>query len=268
MSSFTSVMVGKGQYTSFWDGTQARVTNLKSIFPTLYSLAIDKDSNVAAFSSKPRIEENFRLPLSEQGLLIEISELMVQLKDISLSNSPDKQIWKWFTKNSFTDSSCYKFLKYGGIISQFRKIIQKLPIPEKCKIFNWLCFNNRLLTSEVLAKKGFTGPSRRTLCYLQEETYDHIFLNYSFYRIPWKSFFYIAAIHLSNLRPLTNSGRARGMCTGQQNTIRRQMFSLQSFTGYYGRREIIICFNQKLSPAGRYQGRYCFQQETGRKLEI
>lgn len=157
-------------------------SNLKSFFPTLYLLAIDKESNVTAFLSKIIIEENFRQPLPRQGLS-EISELKTLLHNISLTNSQDRQIWKWLPKNCFTVLSCYKFLKHGGITSQFGKAILGLPIPEK-----WLGFNNKLLTAEVSAKKGFIGPSQcTTLCYLEEETTDHLFLNCCFSKIVWHS---------------------------------------------------------------------------------
>lgn len=45
----------------------------------------------------------------------------------------------------------------GGITSHFGSIIWKLPIPEKHKLFNWLCFHNKLLTPKILAKKGLVG---------------------------------------------------------------------------------------------------------------
>lgn len=62
-SSFTSILIGNGKYTLFWEDIWAANANIKSIFPTLYWLAIDRYCSVAIFMNKLSIDDNFRQPL-------------------------------------------------------------------------------------------------------------------------------------------------------------------------------------------------------------
>lgn len=109
------------------------------------------------------------------------------LENISLTKKSDKWFWKWFPNHSYTVKACYNFLMHGSIVSHVANIIWKLPIPEKCKVFNWICINNKMLTADILAKKGMTGPSRCSLCYSNEETADHLFTNCQFSKAVWNS---------------------------------------------------------------------------------
>lgn len=66
ISTFTAVRAGNGKQTSFWQNTWEADRNLKSIFPTLYCLTMNKSGNyVEAFMNKPNIKENFRWPLPQ-----------------------------------------------------------------------------------------------------------------------------------------------------------------------------------------------------------
>lgn len=73
------------------------------------------------------------------------------------------------------------------MVSHFGKIIWKLSIPEKCKIFNWLCYNNKLLTYEVLVKKGFSGPSICLLCYNDCKISDNLMIQCKYSKEVWNT---------------------------------------------------------------------------------
>ena len=64
-------------------------------------------------------------------------------------------------------------------------MIWKLPLPEECKIFNWFCYNNRVLTWDVLNKKGMKSPSKCSLCGSHSETSDHLFVSCLFTKKIW-----------------------------------------------------------------------------------
>lgn len=112
-------------------------------------------------------------------------KLKAYLEKISLPEEPNKRLWKWLPNQSFKVSACYKFLMYGGITPQLGKVLWKLPIPEKCKVFNWICYHNKMLTTEVLTKKGMAGLSRCSPCYNEEDKADHIFLSCKFSSAVW-----------------------------------------------------------------------------------
>lgn len=152
---------------------------------SLFWLAMGRACSVATFMSKSSIDLNFRQPLSQQALT-KISELKYLTQDYTMSDTLDRRYRKWLPKHSFIVSSCYRFLKYGSIILHLKKIIWKFLIPKKCKIFNWLCNNNRLSIIEVLAKKGLSGPSRCALCYIHEKIFNHLFLECRFSKSLWE----------------------------------------------------------------------------------
>lgn len=57
------------------------------------------------------------------------------------------------------------------------------------KLSKRLGFNKSwLLTTEVLTKKGLEGPSRCTLSYTNDKSFDHLFLNCNFSRLTWNFF--------------------------------------------------------------------------------
>lgn len=71
MSAFTSVSIGNGESTSFWEDKwmdRQDSIDLKMVFPTLYWLANDSGCSVASFINKSSILDNFRQPLLDQVL--------------------------------------------------------------------------------------------------------------------------------------------------------------------------------------------------------
>lgn len=132
IAAFTFVTVGNQKKAFFWEDMCAIESNLKTIFPTLYWVALGMTFSIEKFISKYNIEENFRLPLPRQAI-VEMSKLKLQLMNIILSEESDIRIWKWLPRNTFTVSSYYKFLKHGVSTSHFGKIIWKLLILEKYK---------------------------------------------------------------------------------------------------------------------------------------
>ena len=112
--------------------------------------------------------------------------LTSMLRNFDRSTHEDKRVWKWFPNNTYSVSAHYKFLVHGGKVSILVKIIWKLSIPEKCKLFNWLYLNRTLLTTEILEKKGMHGPSRCQFFYNENESLNHTFLHCSYSIKVWK----------------------------------------------------------------------------------
>lgn len=77
---------------------------------------------------------------------------------------------------------------HGDIIFHFGNIIWKLPLSKKCKPFDWSCFYDKQLATDVLTKKRLASPSRCTLYYNHEDNVEHLFFNHNFFNIVWNSF--------------------------------------------------------------------------------
>lgn len=99
---------------------------------------------------------------------------------------------------------------HGHIASHFSNTIQKLLLPEKCKLFNWFYFYNKQLTANILAKKGLASPSRCTPCYNHEESIEYLFFNCNSSDAVWNSFrggYNVKAL-LENLNNLWSNWRS------------------------------------------------------------
>lgn len=142
--------------------------------------------SIAEHLSSDQWEHQFRHPLSHRAAN-ELSTLRLFIDNLTLQPEKDHRSWKWHPPQIYTAKRGYFFLINGGIISFFNKIIWKCPIPEKVKIFNWLCYHNKVLTADTLAKKGVQGPSQCPLCSTQEETIDHLMFGCVFSRKIWSA---------------------------------------------------------------------------------
>ncbi len=85
--------------------------------------------------------------------------------------------WRWCTNGAFSVKSTYKVLNDGGLRDACALKIWNLRVPAKVQIFVWLALKKRLLTTDNLAKRGWSGSELCVLCGSENETVDHILLN-------------------------------------------------------------------------------------------
>jgi hypothetical protein len=100
------------------------------------------------------------------------------LQERQVENREGEDIIRWgFQGNGeFNVKTTYQIMQDSGphpIRTIWSKIWSKSLWP-KISTFLWLVANKRILTWDRLLKKGFTGPSRCSLCYDSEETQDHL----------------------------------------------------------------------------------------------
>lgn len=62
----------------------------------------------------------------------------------------------------------------------------KIKIPLRIKIFMWLAARNKVLTAEILQKRGWNGPSICVLCNSNTETLDHILFQCNYAKSLWR----------------------------------------------------------------------------------
>lgn len=109
---------------------------------------------------------NFRTPLP-LAALVELQALESAIWEIQIDDCEDIRKCVHAFEQTFSAFRCCYFLIHGGVISYFGNIIWKLPILEKCKLFNRFCCKDQILTWDILAKNGIHGPSR---CFVETET--------------------------------------------------------------------------------------------------
>jgi hypothetical protein len=62
----------------------------------------------------------------------------------------------------------------------------KWNVPLKIKLFTWLLAENKILSWEILQRRGFSGPGICLLCKLNVETTQHLFLDCDFAVEVWR----------------------------------------------------------------------------------
>ncbi len=69
------------------------------------------------------------------------------------------------------------------MLTNYKRFVQlwKLKLPLKVKIVVWLVLRRRVLTADLLLKKGWSGAGRCVLCLGPIETADHFFVGCVFF---------------------------------------------------------------------------------------
>jgi hypothetical protein len=106
--------------------------------------------------------------LSVQNL-IEFTMLWSHTSQFDLcTDAPDSIVWKLTTNGAYSCSSAYKAQFAGTIHSCMDSIVWKAWAPPKCKLFAWLIIQNRVWTTDRLAKWGW--PNGRVCPYADAMT--------------------------------------------------------------------------------------------------
>jgi hypothetical protein len=126
------------------------------------------------------------LQIMEEIDLLPWQECM-QNRKIPSKEGPDVLRWGHSTSDIFSVKEAYHL--QGNPPSQIPETIwstvwQPFLWP-KVSFFLWLTAQNRILTWDNLRKRGFTGPSRCTLCQQNEETMEHLLNNCHYSQQIW-----------------------------------------------------------------------------------
>ncbi len=159
---------------------------MSSYFPTLFAATPSKHLSVhdwlRHFATSPNLGFNsISCSAGQQELII----LRALISSTSLDNESDSITWRWNSSGTFSAKSAYNFLTFDGIDNRKCAFLWNLRIPLKIKIFQWLAFRYKLLTADLLAKRGWIGPSICSLCRTGEENLDHLFFLCPFAKSVW-----------------------------------------------------------------------------------
>ncbi|KAF5175554.1 Reverse transcriptase zinc-binding domain [Thalictrum thalictroides] len=107
------------------------------------------------------------------------------LRNYELSEDEDIWVWKHEKNGSFSVKSCYGMLieeesTDDMAISEFPfKFTWEPRIPTNVKFFMWSAHWGRVLTVDMLQRRGVQTPNRYCLCKMEEETLNHLLLTCS-----------------------------------------------------------------------------------------
>ena len=168
-----SFNIKDGSKTRFWDDIWGGQVSFKDKYPSLYKIVRHPHATVASVLATRPLNLSFRRALVDNKL-IEWQNLVAQIAQFQLVGGSDTFRWNLTKLGSFTVRSLY--LHYLDRQPSFRhKMIWKLKIPLKIKIFFWILQRGILLTKDNLAKKNWTGSQKYCGCN-SNETIEHLFL--------------------------------------------------------------------------------------------
>lgn len=183
----SQLIVGNGDRIHFWTDTWVGNLSVKSAFPRLFSLSLEKDITLKVVAERwsAQIDRTFRF---RRALLGWESDELLRLGDFfntagfGLSERVDRLQWMASSSGQFSVSSLYYMLDTSESCS-VTKIIWNNLSPPKVQFFGWLAWKGRRKTSYFLRRIGVLGPGASVLCQfcqLEDEVVSHLLLWCSF----------------------------------------------------------------------------------------
>lgn len=136
----TFYQIGDGRTAHFWEDKWISGEGICDITPCIVQLipphirqrqtvreGLDNRQRVRAISGG-----------MSQTAVIEYMELWNILQPFSLTDQPDKLIWRWSPDGAYTAKSTYTMMHSGAVIFRGHRLIWKAWAPLRVKIFLWL----------------------------------------------------------------------------------------------------------------------------------
>lgn len=102
------------------------------------------------------------------------------IASFSLQNSTDRDVrhWKLSPNGVFSVKSFYHFLNDGGLRCRWTPSILKGCYPKKINLFNWLAWDDKILTLQNLANRrsNFLQDITCVMCHAEVESSDHLLI--------------------------------------------------------------------------------------------
>ena len=192
-----------GSNTRFWDDIWVGTLPFKDRYPSLYNIVRDPHATVEKAMATQPLNISFRRALMDNKL-VEWQDLVAQIAHVNLVDGTDTFRWNLTKSGLYSVRSLYLHLINTQPPFQ-HKMIWKLKIPLKIKIFLWFLERGILLTKDNLAKKNWTGSQKCCGCN-SNETIQHLFLDCPYARLVWRIiFFAIGLTPPRSIRHMFNS---------------------------------------------------------------
>ncbi|XP_068639159.1 uncharacterized protein [Aristolochia californica] len=191
-SSACRFFVGNGRSLKFWDDWWTRQEPLRNSFSSLFLISTQREITVADAFEGGVLSLHPRRGLSDVEAM-EASRLLDSLNHVRMRPSnADKLIW-WPDKSSkFSVASAYRHINGWDSMHSELDIyfVWRLCCPPKVKFFMWSACQNKILTADVLRRRGH--PSMDLLCPLcniEDESASHTLLLCPYSWKVWSSIF-------------------------------------------------------------------------------
>ena len=175
-------ILGDGKSTRFWEDCWLGQKPLCQNFPRLYNLTFNHNITVHDVFTKGFGCVKFRRFLREETLQMWV-KVMEDCSHVQLSTEPDKVSWLLTKSGTFSVKSLYHYLCASRVRFPY-KVLWKLKLPLRVKVFCWLVIKKRILTRDNLKKKGWKGCDLCEFC-SSRESQEHLFFSCPLAKYCW-----------------------------------------------------------------------------------
>ncbi|XP_073367762.1 uncharacterized protein [Aegilops tauschii subsp. strangulata] len=173
----TTITVGNGARTPFWDSPWLLGRKPKDIAPLIFEASSRKNWKVReALRNNAwilRIKPPSAVVSAEH--IRQLFSLWMLLDEVLLDELTDDDIsWKHMASGQYTSASAYKAQFLGVVLSPMDQMVWKAWAPLKVKFFAWLALQDRIWTADRLAKRGWPNCGPCPLCKGVQECGPHI----------------------------------------------------------------------------------------------
>uniref|UniRef100_A0A8R7V8T8 Reverse transcriptase zinc-binding domain-containing protein n=1 Tax=Triticum urartu TaxID=4572 RepID=A0A8R7V8T8_TRIUA len=193
----TEVTVGDGQRANFWHDRWLLGQCPKIIAPALFKISARKNRTIHEALQAETWLSDLSRGLTDQ-MLPELLRLAALLDTVQLHDGQDDSIaWHFTESHEYTARSAYLLQFEGSVPMENYNLIWRAWAPEKCRFFIWTAALGRILTADVLLRRGWENNYFCTLCERNLETTAHLFWD-----CPWSKQVWGKIARLTNMSAL------------------------------------------------------------------
>jgi hypothetical protein len=155
----------------------------QEVAPSLMRYAWRKNASVAnALRDGNRMKGLTRISMMEE--VTQFVSLWTMIRQVRLSDQPDKIVWRFTEHGNYTVRSAYSAQFLGSFADGDWTNLWKGEVENKCKLFAWL-LQNKLWTTDQIVKHGGDTNKTCSLCHTQDETTLHMVARCPYSRAVW-----------------------------------------------------------------------------------
>lgn len=115
-----------------------------------------------------------------------LEQLVPEMNAILLAEGTDVLFWQWNSAGIYTSKSTYSVLVEGGRMEWKFKGVWRCKVPPIVKFFAILFLINKILTREVLQRRGLNCDTKCEMCDTEGmETSVHLLFHYPYAKQVW-----------------------------------------------------------------------------------
>ena len=185
----TTIIVGNGAKTPFWDSPWLLGRKPKDIAPLIFQASKRKRSTLRqALRGNAWMTHIKHDTIVSVAHIRELFSLWALVHDFHLDDHvEDDIVWKHADDGQYSAATAYKAQFLGLTHSPIHHMVWRACPPPKVKFFAWLTLQDRNWTADRLERRGWDNCGLCPLCKREQESGIHLFVKCRFSIRLWRS---------------------------------------------------------------------------------